>query len=129
MPVIWNAPSPTMTRIRDLGVGHARPDRRRHAEAHRRVVGRAEELGVPVHLQVGRAEERIADVGDHGHVGVLGEHLVEPGEEPGEVTASPGVDAAGVGERVRPRRDRRPRRPSSLRSIRPRMKSSSRTSL
>ena len=64
-----------------IGVGHAGSDRRRNAEAHRRVIGRAEELGVPVHLEVGRAEEGIADVGDDRHVGLFGQDLVEPGEQ------------------------------------------------
>ena len=128
MPVIWKAPSPTMTRISRVGVGHAGPDRGRHAEPHRRVVGRAEELGVPVHLQVGRAEERIADVGDHGHVGVLGEHPVEPAEEQGRGQLLVGRGRSELGEGMASALGTGVRATLSLRSIRPRMKSSSRTS-
>ena len=75
---------------------------------------------MPVHLQVGRAEERIADVGDHGHVGVLGEHLVEPAEEAsGRQSRRRRAAGRGLGERLRRAWDTGVRATLSLRSIKP----------
>ena len=45
--------------------GHVHAQRRRHGKAHRRVVGRAEELGPAAGRELGRREQRVADVGDH----------------------------------------------------------------
>ena len=59
-----------------VGPGDVDAERRRHGEAHRRVVGRAEELGLAVRGQLGRAEQRVADVGDDDRAVV--ELLVEP---------------------------------------------------
>ncbi len=81
MPVIWKAPSPTMTSILRLGIGHAGPDGGGHAETHRRVIGGAQEFGVALHLEVGRPEQRVADVGNHGHIRDFAHELIEPAEE------------------------------------------------
>ena len=80
MPVIWNAPSPTMATTTRIGPGDVDAERRRHGEAHRRVVGRADELGFAVRGELGRAEQRVADVGDHD--GAVFELLVEPVHQP-----------------------------------------------
>jgi hypothetical protein len=52
-----------------LGIGHLRADRRRHGKTHRRVISRAEKFRAMPDEQVGRAEQRIADVADDDDVG------------------------------------------------------------
>ena len=65
---------------RAIGPGDVDAERRRHGEAHRRVVGRADELGLAAGGELGRAEQRVADVGDHDRAIV--ELLVEPVDQP-----------------------------------------------
>ena len=63
-----------------LGPGDHHAQRRRHGKAHRRVIGRADELGLPVDHQVAGGEQGVARVGDDHHR--LVQRLVQPGDEP-----------------------------------------------
>ena len=61
----------------EAGVGDARPDRRRDGEAHRGVIGGADEFGVPAHRHVGRADIALNAVRIHGGYGYSTEYDVE----------------------------------------------------
>ena len=68
MPLIWKAPSPTSTSGRSFGCRRLHAERGRHGEAERAVVGRPEEMGAVVDVEILGAEERVARVGDDDHV-------------------------------------------------------------
>ena len=65
-----------------LGPGDHRPQGRRHGKAHRRVICRADELGLAVDHQFAGGEQGVARIGDHHHR--LVQRLVQPGDEPAD---------------------------------------------
>ena len=90
-----------------VGPGDHRAQRRRHGKAHRRVVGRADELRLPVDHQLAGGEQGVARIGNHHHR--LVQRLVQPGDQPPDGDRIVGPELERLVGRLRPRRQR-PRR-------------------
>ena len=108
MPVIWKRPVADQHDRPQFGPGDHHAQRRRHGEAHRRVIRRAEELRLPMDHQVAGGEQRIARVGDHHDRVVQGQ--VQPARSAGQMVICSAGRSWKADRRGGKRRRQRPRR-------------------